>query len=204
MNPRHKPLLLACVVIVVGAVLVLIFRNGAGQIAEQNPMPAPAAEATASSPEAAAPASSTPPADAFPWENNPPQPAAMPPEPPVIQPQAQTPAQIMGPENVAALREQVRKGQATADGMLRQLDELEAAGQAPKDMDIPALRNNVRIAKQAQALAMEMVDLTEKPDSPEKTRRIEEILAELQQLQGQLKTDIRLPSTTAPPSTNTR
>ena len=77
-----------------------------------------------------------------------------------------------------------------ADDLLAQLDQLEKSGKAPADVRLDALRNNLLIAKRAQALAVELAESTQKPDSPAQRQRNAAILAELQQLQGQLRYDV--------------
>jgi hypothetical protein len=77
-----------------------------------------------------------------------------------------------------------------ADDLLAQLDQLEKSGKAPADVRLDALRNNLLIAKRAQALAVELAESTQKPDSPEQRQRNAAILAELQQMQGQLRYDV--------------
>ncbi|KRG88301.1 hypothetical protein ABB34_00410 [Stenotrophomonas daejeonensis] len=77
-----------------------------------------------------------------------------------------------------------------ADEMLMQLDALEKSGKAAADVPLDALRNNLIVAKRAQLLAREMAESTQLPDSPQRRLRNAEIIAELRQLQGQLRYDV--------------
>ena len=191
MTPRNKPLLIAGGAIIAGLVLVLVVRGTGNQHSDATADAAPVA--TAQAPATAPQQATHPAAEAYPWD----APAAA----PVLAPigatatagAASAPPPLQ-PEALAAMREQIARSGAAADGMLRRLDEMESSGQLPKEIDLPALRNNIAIAKRAQYLSLEIVNLNQQPSTPERTQRLHTILAELQQLQGQLRLDVNLPA----------
>jgi len=192
-----KPLLWLGGIVVVGAALVILIPRGT------EPSPAPAPETTASSPPAQTGQPATPPpaagtgtgSDTLPWMNpnaasqqtaaatrarsaiNPPQPSA---------------SEVA--RAVVAVREQAIHNERTADELLRQIDAMKASGQAPKGVNLDALRSNLLVAKRAQALARELAELTQQADTPARKKRIEDITHELQGLQSQLRYDVGGPT----------
>jgi len=190
-----KPLLWLGGIVVVGAALVMLIPRGT------EPSPAPAPETTASSPPAQTGQPATPPpaagtgSDTLPWMNpnaasqqtaaatrarsaiNPPQPSA---------------SEVA--RAVVAVREQAIHNERTADELLRQIDAMKASGQAPKGVNLDALRSNLLVAKHAQALARELAELTQQADTPARKKRIEDITHELQGLQSQLRYDVGGPT----------
>ncbi|MBN8799070.1 MAG: hypothetical protein J0H45_06895, partial [Stenotrophomonas nitritireducens] len=92
--------------------------------------------------------------------------------------------------SLADIRQKSEHNIRAADDMLAQLDALEKSGKVPPDLRLDALRNNLVIAKRAQSLARELAESTQLPDSPQRRQRNAEIVAELQQLQGQLRYDV--------------
>lgn len=110
------------------------------------------------------------------------------------------------PEDIAAsiatIREQSQRNVALVEGLLQELDALEKSGQAPPGLEFGALRENLEVARRAQALALELAESTQQPDSPAKAQRHQEIITELQQLQGRLRHDVMpqgLPGATGAP-----
>ncbi|MDC7805920.1 hypothetical protein PQS31_03670 [Luteimonas sp BLCC-B24] len=95
---------------------------------------------------------------------------------------------------VAELRVQSRNNIEGIDRLLGELDALERTGQAPADVSLGALRDNLRIARRAQELAQELAESTQQPASPRTEQRQAEIVAELQQLQGQVRYDVSGPA----------
>lgn len=191
MNPRNKPLLIAGGAIIAGLVLVLVLR-GTGNRQDKAPTelaPADTAQALPTQPQQAV----TAPSEAYPWDAPASVAGVAPPAAAVVPGTASVPAPLQ-PEAVAAMREQIARSGAAADDMLRKLDEMERSGQLPKEIDLPALRNNIGIAKRAQYLSLEIVNLNQQPSTPERNQRLQTILAELQQLQGQLRLDISMPT----------
>lgn len=91
-------------------------------------------------------------------------------------------AQIM-----ATMQVQLQRNQIATDAALQRIDELQASGQAPQDLDLDALRGNLQIARRAQSLAMELARSSGEPDTPERARKIADITAQLQALQAQLQ-----------------
>ncbi|AUZ55796.1 hypothetical protein B1L07_12715 [Stenotrophomonas acidaminiphila] len=187
MNPRYrKPLLWGTGLIAGGALAILAVRHSGDAAAPAAP-PAAAAQAQAAAEPQATPAG----ADTPPWlqadasaGGSAMQRAAAATSPPV----AATATDIG--RSLADIRLKSGNNMRMADDLLAQLDQLEKSGKAPADVRLDALRNNLLIAKRAQALAVELAESTQKPDSPAQRQRNAAILAELQQLQGQLRYDV--------------
>lgn len=191
MKPLAKPLLWLGGAVVIGAALVMLIPRGAeppqaapqeaGAGGEPGPTSHPA-------PVAAPPATGM---DTPPWAN----PNAAGPQPTSatralsaasqLQPSASDVARA-----VVQVREQAARNEHNADELLRQIDAMKASGQAPQGINLEALRNNLLVAKRAQALAREVAELTQQADTPARQKRIEDITHELQQLQSQLRHDV--------------
>jgi len=88
---------------------------------------------------------------------------------------------------LAAMQVQLERNQAAADTALQRIDEVQASGQAPPGVDLDALRENLMIAKQAQALAMELARTNSEPDTPARDEKIASIVGRLQALQARLQ-----------------
>jgi len=108
-----------------------------------------------------------------------------------------TPGEIAS--KISQIRRQSDHNKREAGELLRQIDAMKASGQAPRDVNLDALRDNLLIAMRAQALAREIAELTQQADTPARRRRTEEITHELQQLQSQLRYDVG--GTAAAPTT---
>lgn len=202
MNVRqYKPLLwLAGALVVAGLVLVFALRSGADRAADAAdtaPAAAPAPDASPAAVPAAPVATDTPP-----WMGGQGSGAQRPGAPAATRAlSAVAPAVPSAAEQartVAKLREQAEQNERTADDLLRQIDALQASGQAPPGVNLDALRSNLLVTKRAQVLARELAELTQRPDDPDRQARIAAITAELQQLQGQLRYDVRSPTAAAP------
>ncbi|MQP77130.1 hypothetical protein CQ393_14700 [Stenotrophomonas sp. MYb238] len=188
MNPAHKPLLWGGALIVVGALAVIALRgiSGGGDAPAPATHTAPAQEPAAAA--AVAPSSADEP---MPWMQGEGAPAggtAIARAAAGNAPQAVAQAEI--DRSLADIRQKSEHNIRAADDMLAQLDALEKSGKVPPDLRLDALRNNLIIAKRAQSLARELAESTQLPDSPQRRQRNAEIVAELQQLQGQLRYDV--------------
>ncbi len=186
MNPAYrKPLLWGAGLIAGGALAMLAARHFGGDAAPVVSAPAAAPAATTS----AAADAPLPNQDTPPWMQAEPtaggtaiQRAASAAAPPAS-------AADIG-RSLADMRLKSDHNVRMADDLLAQLDQIEKSGKAPPDVRLDALRNNLLIAKRAQSLAVELAESTQKPDSPAQRQRNADILAELQQLQGQLRYDV--------------
>lgn len=187
MNPRYrKPLLWGTGLIAGGALAILAVRHSGDAGAPAAPLAAAAQADAAAGPQATPAGTDTPPwlqADAPAGGSAMPRAAAAAPPP------AAATATDIG-RSLADIRLKSGNNMRMADDLLAQLDQLEKSGKAPADVRLDALRNNLLIAKRAQALAVELAESTQKPDSPAQRQRNAAILAELQQLQGQLRYDV--------------
>ena len=187
MNPRYrKPLLWGTGLIAGGALAILAVRHSGDAGAPAAPVAAAAQADAAAGPQATPAGADTPPwlqADAPAGGSAMPRAAAAAPPP------AAATATDIG-RSLADIRLKSGNNMRMADDLLAQLDQLEKSGKAPADVRLDALRNNLLIAKRAQALAVELAESTQKPDSPEQRQRNAAILAELQQMQGQLRYDV--------------
>ncbi|MGW8127684.1 MAG: hypothetical protein ACWGG5_04920 [Stenotrophomonas sp.] len=188
MNARYrKPLLWGAGLIAGGALAILAVRHSGDDATPAAPVAAAVqADSAAAEPQAAQAGADTPP-----W---------MQAEEPAAAGTAMQRAAAAAPPPAAAatdigrsladIRLKSGNNMRMADDLLAQLDQLEKSGKAPADVRLDALRNNLLIAKRAQALAVELAESTQKPDSPAQRQRNAAILAELQQLQGQLRYDV--------------
>jgi hypothetical protein len=91
---------------------------------------------------------------------------------------------------MAAMQVQLQRNQAAADAALQRIAEVQASGQAPEGVDLDALRDNLQIAKQAQALAMELARIGGEADTPERAQKIAAITPQLLALQSRLQHDM--------------
>lgn len=196
MKPSTKPWLWAGGLIVIGLLFALPWLHGASDgpdTAESR------SEATATATTIAAPysdAASVPAAsggEAFPWEQtvHPAAPTQSGTPPTIIQPGVLD--HNVDPRSLVAMQQQVRESQQAADTLLKKLDEWQSDGKQPEGVNVDALRTNVLVAKRAQVLALEMMTLGKQPSSPERDGRVQTIVAELQQLRGQLRNDVSTP-----------
>ncbi|MGE8218510.1 MAG: hypothetical protein ACN6OU_02005 [Stenotrophomonas acidaminiphila] len=187
MNPRYrKPLLWGTGLIAGGALAILAVRHSGDAAAPAAPPAAAAQAQAAAGPQATPAGADTPPwlqADASAGGSAMQRAAA------ATSPPAAATATDIG-RSLADIRLKSGNNMRMADDLLAQLDQLEKSGKAPADVRLDALRNNLLIAKRAQALAVELAESTQKPDSPAQRQRNAAILAELQQLQGQLRYDV--------------
>lgn len=198
MKPLAKPLLWLGAAIAVGATLVMVIPRGPE--ASRTPAPetavgnSPGQTGQAATP-MALPAAGT---DTLPWMS----PGAGGAQATAAT-RAQSTANPLQPSSseitraVVQVREQAVRNERNADELLRQIDAMQASGQAPPGVNLDALRNNLLVSKRAQALAREVAELTQQPDTPARQKRIDDITRELQGLQSQLRHDIGSP-TTAP------
>ncbi|MCL7715156.1 hypothetical protein [Stenotrophomonas mori] len=197
MSRLRNPLAWGIAVIAIGAVAVVGMRwlgGGATGAAPETPP-----DTVATPPSAAAPARAAGGEDTPPWMRGAAETgtaagalAARAPAPAEA-----TPTQVDIDRSLAEIRQKSDHNIRAADDMLLQLDALEKAGKTPPDVHLDALRNNLVIAKRAQLLARELAESTQHPDSPQRRQRNAEIIAELQQLQGQLRYDV---GTVLPPA----
>lgn len=194
MIASRKPLLWAAAAIAGGIVLVLAIRGLGGD----TPAPAPAVPAPVA-PIADEPALEAAPAlphtaERAPWELGQPAAPSRATAATAASLSGRVPAQTMSPAEAAAsiatIRQQSQRNVAMVDQLLVELDDLEKSGQAPPGMEFNALRGNLAIAKRAQVLALELAESSQLPDTPARRQRTGEIVAELQQLQGQLRYDV--------------
>jgi len=187
MNARYrKPLLWGAGLVAGGALAILAVRHSGDDATPAAPVAAAVqADSAAAEPQAAQAGADTPP-----WVQA---------EEPAAAGTAMQRAAAAAPPAAAAtdigrsladIRLKSGNNMRMADDLLAQLDQLEKSGKAPADVRLDALRNNLLIAKRAQALAVELAESTQKPDSPAQRQRNAAILAELQQLQGQLRYDV--------------
>lgn len=91
---------------------------------------------------------------------------------------------------LAHIRSKAEQNDRAANELLRQIDTLEASGKLPANLDAQALRTNLYIAKRSQALTRELAELAVAEPGTETRPRMDAIVAELQQLQKQLRYDV--------------
>ena len=94
---------------------------------------------------------------------------------------------------MASMQSQLQRNQITVDAALKRIAEVQASGTAPAGVDLNALRNSLQISKQAQSLAMKLVEVSGERDTPERRQRIADITDELQAIQAQLQQEMTLP-----------
>ncbi len=187
MMPSRKPLLLwTAAVIATGLLVVLAVRSLGPQ--EAAPAAAVAPAVPSQTAQAAQHPASTADEAAPPWMQQGSAIASATRVGNAAPSEAASPAAIT--QSLARIRQQSEHNTRAADELLAQIDALEKSGKAPADVRLDALRDNLLIAKQAQALAREMAESTQLPDSPQRRQRNAEIIAELQQLQGRLRYDV--------------
>lgn len=189
MNPRYKPLLLGAAAIAVGVLLVMLLPRRSAAPAAGDELQASAQAEIAAVAQASAQMATQAPAETFPWESATAPAAAA---PTAANPATAAPAAIPALDEpaLAAVRQQVVQSQHASDDLLHKIDQMEATGQVPKDVDLGALRSNVAIAKRAQVLTLELLALNQQADSDARAQRAQQIVTELQQLQANLRTDV--------------
>lgn len=198
MKRAANPLLWAGALVAVGLLAVVLLRQGtpedAGIAAPAEP---PAPQATAALP-AAGPAPARAAEPSPPWMNNGTAAAAT-----VAR---QQPAAFGGRQPTRAelaqamvqIREKAAQNDRAANELLRQLDAMQASGKLPPNINADALRNNLLIAKRTQELAREMGELVAAPAGADTQQRMNVIVAELQQLKGQLRYDVNVGAAPVP------
>ena len=188
MNPRYKPLLLGAAVIALGALLVMLLPRKPATAVAGNDLQTVAQADVAAVADASTQMAVQAQTEAFPWERNATRGNAAPVVAAVAAPPAMMPA--LDEPSLAAVRQQVVQSQQATEGLLQKIDQMEASGQVPKDVDLGALRTNVAIARRAQTLTLELLALNQQPDSTARAQRAQAIVTELQQLQTSLRTDV--------------
>lgn len=188
MSPRYKALLLGAAVIAVGVLLVMLLPRGTTTPVTSNDVQSVAQADVAAVADASGQMAVQAQAEVFPWERN----AAPGTVAPVAAAAATLPtmAPALDEPSLAAVHQQVIQSQQATDGLLQKIDQMEASGQMPKDVDLGALRTNVTIARRAQTLTLELLALNQQPDSTARAQRAQAIVTELQQLQTRLRTDV--------------
>lgn len=186
MNARYrKPLLWGAGLIAGGALAILAVLHSGDDATPAAPVAAAVqADSAAAEPQAAQAGADTPP-----WMQAEPAAAGTAMQRAAAAAPPAAAATDIG-RSLADIRLKSGNNMRMADDLLAQLDQLEKSGKAPADVRLDALRNNLLIAKRAQALAVELAESTQKPDGPAQRQRNAAILAELQQLQGQLRYDV--------------
>lgn len=189
MNPRYKPLLWMFGAVALGLALVFTLRGLGDRDDADAPVDAPAPVDTPL--QVSAPAAAV--EDTPPWMQG----AAVTSgatggvgAATALNPLngAMTPDQVADPvAAIASIRVQAERNVRAVDTLMVQLDALEASGQTPPEVELDALRDNLKLARRAQELALEMAESTQQPDSPQRELRTAQIIAELQTLQDQLR-----------------
>jgi len=191
MNPRYRPLLWTLGAIALGLALVLTMRGLATrEDAPPAPIDAPSAVDAAARP--AAPAAAV--EDTPPWLQG----ATTAPGTPGGSAVGLTPLTGAMPASdladpvaaIATIRVQAQRNVQAVDDLMTQLDALEASGQTPPDVKLDALRDNLKVARRAQQLALELAESTQQPESPLREQRTAQIIAELQALQAQVQYNV--------------
>lgn len=189
MNPRHTPLAWAAAALAAGIVVLLLVRGMGGEATPASEA-APVERVQPAAP-VAVPTGPEPAGDPAPWERAQPQaPATVPGTSGEAGRPAAVPEGFDADAQIATIRTQSRQNLAMVDDLLREIDALEASGKAAPEMQLGALRQNLGIARRAQVLALELAESTQQPDTPARRQRTDAIVAELQQLQGQLRYDL--------------
>jgi len=190
---RYKPLLWLLGIVLAGVAVVALVRQAGQQGA---PLQAPPA-ATAAADSQPRPAGTAAPAQGAgappPWVGNAPAgtaAAATAARQRLVQDRP-VPTRAELERALEQIRTKTEQNDRAADEMLRQLDQLQASGQLPAHVDANALRANLQLAKRSQALSRELAELALATPSQANQARIQAIVGELQQLQGQLRYDVR-------------
>lgn len=198
MNSRREPFLWAGGAILAGACLLVAVRGLGGDDAGASSADASPPVALEAPP---SPTQATPAADAglAPWQLAPPdastgtRPAGA---PVPLDAGAAMPGSAGTAQAISDIRRQSQENVRNTDELLRQIDAWERGGQAPAGVNLDALRNNLVVARRAQLLAQELAESTQLADTPQRRRRQDEIVTELQQLQQQLRYDVGAPAGT--------
>lgn len=190
MKLPSKPLLWLGGIVVIGAVLVMqLSRNtGPAQVLPQEAGTGSEPGPSAPPPPATAPSAAG--TDTPPWMDPGSRPRMTAANRALSRTEGLQPSASEVARAVVQVREQAARNEHAADELLRQIDAMKATGQAPQGVNLDALRNNLLVAKRAQALAREVADLTQQADTPARQKRIDDITHELQQLQSQLRHDV--------------
>jgi hypothetical protein len=172
----------ATAVIVAGAGLVAILRQQA-----EPPPRAPATSAAAAAPTASAPVPTLAPPTldpvTAPWAASVlPSPAGTPPDP------GQQEAML------AQLKARTRQQSELTNRLLAELDRRQAAHQLPAGVDVQGVRNNLLISQKLQQVSSQIQDLAAQPDGPQRRQALQARLAELQDLQRQVRLDLVPPA----------
>ncbi|WP_158613468.1 hypothetical protein [Luteimonas sp. 100069] len=193
MNPRYRPLLWTLGAIALGLALVLTMRGLAtGEDAPPAPIDAPSVVDAAVQP--AAPAAA--PEDTPPWLQGATTTSGTPGG--AGSAVGLTPLTGAMPATdfadpvaaIATIRVQAQRNVQAVDDLMVQLDALEASGQTPPDVKLDALRDNLKVARRAQQLALELAESTQQPESPLRDQRTAQIIVELQALQAQVQYNV--------------
>lgn len=192
MNQAAKPLLWVAALVGVGILLLALLKwRGA-----EAPAPAPAPE-TAQAVQPQAPAMAPAAQDAgnqtLPWMQGATQPqgtaaAAAASAVPAFGNTVPTRAELNSA--LERIREKSLQNERAADAMLQQLDALQSTGKLPPGINADALRTNLKVAKRTQVLSRELGELINAPPGTDTKARMDAIVAELQQLQKQLRYDV--------------
>lgn len=194
MNVPHKPIWIAAAVIGLGASVVFFTRSNA-PVETVTPPPHVGVDEAGADPlvaDTAAPQVHDS-AGPLPWQNS-----AEPEVPAAASAERQVKQALPEPVSAALpspaqLQNQLLQNRKAMDEALQQLNEMEASGKVPPQIDVRAMRTNLGVASRAQQLAGEMVILAQQPTDEARTRRIEAIVAELRTLQGQVRNDVKGP-----------
>lgn len=204
MNNRRAIALSAGVVIVLGVIVVLTLRGFAARDAQPSPTQAQAVEAPVADTSASADTTVPTAADEAPppWARGPAidVPADAPPAAdtnPVRARQMHDLQQSMQGVLAAASA----RSTETSQHLRKALDTLEEMNDpaVTSQIDLKALRDNLEISIQMQAVARQMQDILAEPAGPERQQRLDANMAELRRLQTSMHADVRAAGSSLPP-----
>ncbi|HUH90209.1 MAG TPA: hypothetical protein VLZ76_06085 [Lysobacter sp.] len=205
MDNRRAIALSAVVVIVLGVIVVVTLRGFAARDAQPIVTPAQTAEAPVA--ESSAPASPVTAADEAPppWARGPGGPA-------VDVPAAAPPAADDNPVRARQMHDLQQSMQGvlavasarsteTSQHLRKALDTLEEMNDpaVTSQIDLKALRDNLEISIEMQAVARQMQDTMAEPAGPERQQRLDANMAELRRLQTSMHADVRAAGSSLPP-----
>lgn len=95
---------------------------------------------------------------------------------------------------LAELRARSQQQAQMTEKLLAELDRREAAHQLPAGINVQAMRANLRISQQLQQISAQIQTLAAQPDSPQRRQALQAKVAELQQLQRQVRLDVMGPA----------
>ncbi len=198
MKPFAKPLLWAGGLVAIGVLVVVLLQRNPS--VDDTPQPPVASSATVSAQAATTAPTAAAQESAPPWMNNAGGTAA---SAVAAQSTQQATPYFNGRQPsreelnraLVQIRERAVQNDRAADELLRQLDTLQAAGKLPPNINAPALRANILVAKRSQALARELGDLMAVEQNEGTRQRMNAIIGELQQLQKQLRYDVNTGAT---------